>query len=96
MGVGVIPSAHGCANAANEVITTSTTQLRNLMDAFFIFEIYRMLTALRVFDEMECDLFKHIHARFSALNTARTDASSMFVSTPAPQRDFPSAVLIWM
>lgn len=35
-------------------------------------------------------------ARFNALNTARTEASSMFVSTPAPQRDFPPAGLIWM
>jgi hypothetical protein len=35
-------------------------------------------------------------ARFNALNTARIEASSMFVSTPAPQRDFPPAGLIWM
>ena len=34
------------------------------------------------------------YPRFSALNTARTDASSMFVSTPAPQRVRPSAYLI--
>ena len=32
--------------------------------------------------------------RFNALSTARTEASSMFVSTPAPQRDLPSACLI--
>jgi len=36
------------------------------------------------------------HSRFNALNTARTDASSIFVSTPAPQRVLPSGVLIWM
>lgn len=36
------------------------------------------------------------YERFSALRTARTEASSMFVSTPAPQRDLPSAPLIWM
>ena len=35
-------------------------------------------------------------ARFSALKTARTDASSMFVSTPAPQREPPEASLIWI
>jgi len=35
-------------------------------------------------------------ARFSALNTARTEASSMLVSTPAPQRGRPSARLIRM
>ena len=35
-------------------------------------------------------------ARFNALNTARIEASSMFVSTPAPQRDFPPTGLIWM
>ena len=47
------------------------------------------------FDERELAMFK-LHSRFSALRTAFTDASSMFVSTPAPQRDWPSAVLIWM
>ena len=35
-------------------------------------------------------------SRLSALNTAFTEASSMFVSTPAPQRLWPSAVLIWI
>ena len=32
--------------------------------------------------------------RFRALNTARTEANSMFVSTPAPQRVRPSGCLI--
>jgi|GEM_PF-6863359 hypothetical protein len=36
--------------------------------------------------------FKAIHDQFSVLNTARTEASSMFVSTPVPQRVLPSAV----
>jgi hypothetical protein len=34
--------------------------------------------------------------RFNALSTARTDASSIFVSTPAPQRVRPLLSLIWM
>jgi hypothetical protein len=35
-------------------------------------------------------------ARFSALSTARTEANSMLVSTPAPQNARPSARLTWM
>ncbi len=34
--------------------------------------------------------------RFNALSTAFTEASSMFVSTAAPQRVRPSACLIWI
>src|ERR1035437_9076930 len=34
------------------------------------------------------------HDRFNALSTAFTDASSLLVSTPAPQRALPSACLI--
>lgn len=34
--------------------------------------------------------------RFNAFKTAFTDANSIFVSTPAPQRVLPSANLIWM
>ncbi len=45
------------------------------------------IIAARIFDQKNYD-------RFNALNTALTDASSMFVSTPAPQRILPSAVLI--
>lgn len=37
---------------------------------------------------------RRLHDRFSALNTARTEASSMLVSTPAPQRVRPSLCLI--
>jgi|GEM_PF-4749525 len=36
----------------------------------------------------------YIHIRFSALSTARMEASSMLVSTPEPQRVLPVASLI--
>jgi hypothetical protein len=38
--------------------------------------------------------FRNDQDRFSALKTAFTDANSIFVSTPAPQRALPSAYLI--
>ena len=48
------------------------------------------------FDESEMSGLETGYDRLSALSTARIDASSMFVSTPAPQRVLPLASLIWI
>jgi hypothetical protein len=41
-------------------------------------------------------LFLYMLDRFNALNTAFTDASSIFVSTPEPHLVWPFPCLIWM
>ena len=49
--------------------------------------------------ELQLDVNSHLretHDRFNALSTARMEASSMLVSTPAPQRLPPLPCLIWM
>ncbi len=54
------------------------------------------LILIRKFSGIIPDFTRLNHRRFSALNTALTEASSIFVSTPAPQRHRPSANLICM
>ena len=96
----VVPYCYQCAPAAQPAILSianaySSQPLTEERRA----DWYAAAAKVEQSARLRCPLSSRrpeVQDRFNALRTARTEASSMLVSTPAPHRVRPLLGLIWM